>query len=165
MRKVILKTFLFVILVPGSVVAVIPYYLQSSYGKFYLSRYGLGGPIFVLAGIFVCIRCILDFAFIGHGTPAPIDPPKKLVTRGFYRIVRNPMYIGIGGILLGESIMLGSLILFCYTLTFSILTHLFIVFYEEPTLRKKFGASYEEYYRSIPRWIPKIRRARKVTSR
>jgi protein-S-isoprenylcysteine O-methyltransferase Ste14 len=112
-----------------------------------------------LLGFLVAIKCIWDFGWTGAGTPVPIAPPQKLVVVGFYRYVRNPMYVGffVGWfclwIVFGRA-NLGSLIV---ALVAVVGVALFVSLYEEPTLRGKFGADYEEYRRNVPRWIPSLR--------
>lgn len=96
----------------------------------------------------------LGFCVRRTRTPAPIDPPKVLVARGLYRVVRNPMYVGVVLILLGESVLFASATLLGYALLAWVVVHLFVVFYEEPTLRQKFGTSYENYRKTVPRSIP-----------
>jgi protein-S-isoprenylcysteine O-methyltransferase Ste14 len=97
-----------------------------------------------------------NFIERGKGTPAPIDPPKLLVTSGPYRCVRNPMYLGGVLILLGESLLFASILLLLYLCFIWMAFHLFIVLYEEPHLRKVFGTGYEEYCRNVRRWVPDI---------
>jgi len=97
--------------------------------------------------------------FIGKGTPAPFDPPRKLVIRGPYRFVRNPMYIGAGMTLAGAALFYESLSIFIYTCLFFLITHLFVVLYEEPTLRRTFGDEYETYFHRVRRWMPALRKA------
>src|SRR5437867_3299272 len=94
----------------------------------------------VVAGAALAIASVLTFAFIGKGTPAPFDPPRKLVVAGPYRWVRNPMYIGAGLVLLGAAMFYGSIGLVLYTIIFWSMAHLFVLFYEEPVLRRNFGA-------------------------
>ena len=101
--------------------------------------------------------CAWDFAFAGEGTPAPIDPPKMLVWQGLYRIVRNPIYVGVLLVLLGEAILFESQMLLAYVPVVWLWLHLFTVYYEEPTLRKKFGDVYEQYCAAVPRWIPRLK--------
>ena len=108
----------------------------------------------VLLGAVTYLWCAWDFTFTGRGTPAPIDPPKELVVKGLYRYVRNPMYVGITLILLGEAVLFESAVLFLYAGLLLVWFQLFIVYYEEPTLRRLFGASYESYCKSVSRWIP-----------
>jgi protein-S-isoprenylcysteine O-methyltransferase Ste14 len=97
------------------------------------------------------------FALRGKGTPAPIDPPKKLVMEGPYRIVRNPMYWSVLFVMLGEALAFRSLALAEIGCVFFACTALFVMVYEEPLLHEKFGAEYEEYCRRVPRWIPRLR--------
>lgn len=109
-------------------------------------------------GVGVYLWCAWDFVFTGRGTPAPIDPPKVLVATGLYRFVRNPMYIAVGLVLGGEAILFQSYNLVVYALLAWLACHLFVVFYEEPTLKKKYGAAYEAYCQAVPRWRPRITR-------
>ena len=115
-------------------------------------RYFGGLPI--LIGTAIYFWCAWDFTFAGRGTPAPIAPPKELVVRGLYRYVRNPMYVGILSILLGEAVLFASWRLFEYTAVVFIIFFLVVVLYEERALRQKFGESYQRYCRSVPRWVP-----------
>lgn len=114
----------------------------------------LGGILAVAGGV-LAVSCILAFAFIGRGTPAPFDPPRRLVVRGPYRLVRNPMYIGAATALLGAALYYESLPLFAYVAVFLLVTYLFVRVYEEPVLRRSFGDEYEEYCRRVGRWWPR----------
>lgn len=105
-------------------------------------------------GAALALWCIITFAFIGPGTPAPFDPPRRLVIRGPYRFVRNPMYIGAGLGLSGAAIFYGSISMAIYAGLFLLATHLFVVFYEETTLQRTFGSDYEAYCRRVSRWWP-----------
>jgi protein-S-isoprenylcysteine O-methyltransferase Ste14 len=107
-------------------------------------------------GAAIALWCIFTFATIGRGTPAPFDPPRRLVTRGPYRFVRNPMYIGAALALGGAALFYTSVPLLAYAGFFLFATHLFVVFYEEPTLRSTFGPEYEAYCRQVGRWRPRI---------
>ena len=111
----------------------------------------------IVAGATLAIASILPFAFIGKGTPAPFDPPRKLVIAGPYRWVRNPMYIGAGLVLLGAAMFYGSIGLVLYAIIFWSMAHLFVLFYEEPVLRRKFGPDYDAYMASRRRWMPRWR--------
>jgi len=115
----------------------------------------VAGMIMVTIGTAIALWCVFTFVFIGKGTPAPFDPPRKLVIRGPYCFVRNPMYIGAGITLVGAALYYESLSIFIYTALFFLITHLFVVLYEEPTLRRTFGDKYEAYFRRVRRWIPK----------
>jgi protein-S-isoprenylcysteine O-methyltransferase Ste14 len=111
-------------------------------------------------GFAVALRCVWDFGWTGRGTPAPIAPPQRLVVVGFYRYVRNPMYVGFAAGWIGLWIVFGhfNLVLAYSVAAVAVGVHLFILLYEEPTLRKKFGADYEEYCRNVRRWWPRLQR-------
>jgi protein-S-isoprenylcysteine O-methyltransferase Ste14 len=109
-------------------------------------------------GFAVALRCIWDFGWTGHGTPAPIAPPKKLVVVGFYRYVRNPMYVGFLVGWVGLWVVFGRANRTALTVALMAVVIIvsFVQLYEEPTLRKIFGAEYEEYCRNVPRWFPRM---------
>ena len=111
----------------------------------------------IVFGACVYFWCAWDFATHGRGSPAPVAPPKQLVARGLYRHVRNPMYVGVAAILLGEALLFASLALLWYAVAIVFGFNLFVLLYEEPTLRRKFGDAYERYCRAVPRWIPRLR--------
>jgi len=110
-------------------------------------------------GFAVALRCIWDFGWTGHGTPAPVVPPKRLVVVGFYRYVRNPMYLGFATGWIGLWIVLGhpNPAVIAAVAAVALGVHLFVILYEEPTLRKKFGEDYEAYWRNVHRWWPRLR--------
>jgi len=113
--------------------------------------------VLVVLGGALAIWCILTFAVVGKGTPAPFDPPRKLVAAGPYRLIRNPMYVGAGTALTGAALFYQSAALVAFAAGFLVMTHLFVVFYEEPTLERTFGARYADYRNAVPRWVPKWR--------
>jgi len=115
----------------------------------------IGMFIGTLGGV-IAFWCIFTFITIGKGTPAPFDPPRKLVTRGPYQFVRNPMYIGAGITLIGASLFYSSFAILGYVGVLIVIVHSFVVLYEEPTLRGTFGQEYEEYCRKVRRWLPGI---------
>jgi protein-S-isoprenylcysteine O-methyltransferase Ste14 len=110
-------------------------------------------------GFSVALRCIYDFGRTGHGTPAPMVPPQRLVVVGYYRHVRNPMYVGFFAGWLGLWTVFGratwATVIAAAAVVLSV--HLFVMFYEEPTLASKFGRDYEEYCRNVRRWLPRVR--------
>jgi len=112
-------------------------------------------PLWMIGSLMV-LQSFWDFTFKGRGTPIPIDPPKELVVTGFYLYVRNPIYVGVSSIFLGHFFWFGYWALLIYTVFAFIGVHLFVVLYEEPTLKRKFGAAYVEYLKRVPRWIPKL---------
>jgi protein-S-isoprenylcysteine O-methyltransferase Ste14 len=154
----LLKTLLFTILVPGFVLVGAPYLLLGGFripGRGPLVWLGLMG---IILGAGIYFRCAWEFAVRGLGTPAPIAPTKFLVVSGLHRYVRNPMYIGVWLVILSESALLESPLLLGYAAFLCVPIYLFVRFYEEPTLLRQFGESYEEYRRSVPRWIPRFRK-------
>jgi len=124
-----------------------------------IGAWQVAGTAVCAAGAALALWCVLAFALVGRGTPAPFDPPRRLVVRGPYRYVRNPMYVGAAVALLGAALFYGSLALLAFTGGFLLCTHLFVVWYEEPTLHRLFGADYEEYLRRVRRWRPRLPRA------
>jgi protein-S-isoprenylcysteine O-methyltransferase Ste14 len=110
-------------------------------------------------GFAVALRCVWDFGWTGHGTPAPMAPPQRLVVVGFYRYVRNPMYLGFAAGWIGLWVIFGhaNIALIAAVVAVALGVHMFVFFYEEPTLRGKFGADYEEYCRNVHRWWPRVR--------
>jgi protein-S-isoprenylcysteine O-methyltransferase Ste14 len=153
------KTLLFLLLVPGLLLGILPLWListEASLFSFGFLRW-LAVPLW-FAGWAAMLWCMWAFTVKGRGTPAPIDPPVELVISGLYRFVRNPMYVSGTLILLGCVFWSPSISILLCPLIFFTAAHLFIVFYEEPHLRKTFGAAYEDYCRSVPRWIPRFER-------
>ena len=112
--------------------------------------------MFVL-GVATYFRCAWEFAVRGLGTPAPIAPTKHLVTTAFHRHVRNPMYLGVALAIVGEGVVFRSFHLVEYAGVMLLIAHIFVVFYEEPTLHRQFGECYDQYRRRVPRWIPHLR--------
>ena len=149
----VFKVLLFTVLVPGAVTLYFPDLLLSRSG-FQVGSLALAIPAAacILIGTAIYLRCAWDFAIDGLGTPAPIDPPKMLVVTGLYRCTRNPMYQGVFLILLGECLLFLDRGLLIYTAAIALVFHVSVVFYEEPALRSRFGASYTDYCRKVPRW-------------
>ena len=153
MTSNVVKTVIFTILVPGTVAMVLPRVIGTDASA--LTLYSSIGFVPMVLGAAIYLWCAWDFATAGQGTPAPIDAPRRLVVRGLYRYVRNPMYVGVLTVLFGESIVFRSTRIFTYALVVCVFFSLFVMLYEEPALKRKFGASYEEYLKSVPRWIPR----------
>ena len=151
----VLRSIFFALLLPGTVTLLLPYLILSRRAVPHWDAIGLPGLVVILVGATILIWCIADFARLGRGTLAPVDPPKALVIRGLYRYVRNPMYVGVVLVLLGESALFRSASLLLYTAVFFLIANLFVIVYEEPNLRARFGESYEHYRRSVARWIPR----------
>ncbi|MGH7581415.1 MAG: methyltransferase family protein [Gemmatimonadales bacterium] len=115
------------------------------------------GLLGVAAGAALLAVCILEFARRGHGTLSPADPPRALVVRGPYRYVRNPMYLAVTLIILGEVLLTRSRGLFGYWVVWFVAVNLFVLGYEEPSLRRHFGAAYQRYAAEVGRWVPRLR--------
>ena len=111
----------------------------------------------ITMGVILLAACIWEFATRGRGTLSPLDPPRHLVVRGLYRYVRNPMYLSVTAIVLGEVLLTQSTALLVYWIIWFITANMFVLMYEEPALRNEFGASYDEYCRRVGRWFPRFR--------
>jgi protein-S-isoprenylcysteine O-methyltransferase Ste14 len=152
------KTLIFTILMPGTVGGLLPWLLahgaQEPMPQVAPVRM-VTGLLLLLLGVGLYLWCAGAFTFIGRGTPAPIDAPKALVVQGAYRWVRNPMYVAVLSVILGQALVFGSSLLIGYALLFWVIVHTFVIFVEEPSLREQFGSSYDDYLHRVPRWIPR----------
>lgn len=115
------------------------------------------GGLATAAGAVLLAGCIWEFARTGRGTLSPVDPPRVLVVRGLYRYVRNPMYLSVTMIVLGEVVLTRSAALAGYWVIWFAAVNLFVRGYEEPTLRRQFGDGYDRYVRAVPRWLPRLK--------
>jgi protein-S-isoprenylcysteine O-methyltransferase Ste14 len=154
-----LRSVAFALLLPGSVLMWVP--LELSAGD--PARLGLGavrwaGLPLVVAGSAALLWCIAEFARRGRGTLAPVDPPRFVVRSGLYRVTRNPMYVGVLVTLAGEALLFDSVPIVVWAVVVAVTVHLFVVLYEEPTLRRQFGEPYETYLATVPRWLARPRR-------
>jgi len=156
-----MRTLVFTALVPGTAIVFIPSRIlasSTSQPSFHVGWMAIGGLVPIALGASIMALCFAAFIAEGHGTPAPYDPPRRLVTGRLYNRVRNPIYLGVILILLGQAIVFQSLPLLGYAAVAWLACHLFIVLYEEPGLRIRFGASYEAYFKQTPRWLPRLRK-------
>jgi protein-S-isoprenylcysteine O-methyltransferase Ste14 len=154
---VLIRTIIYASVFSGIVLIVLPQQILKYVGIVQPETIGLFQIIGIAAGLAggaVALWCVFAFAFIGRGTPAPFDPPRRLVIRGPYRFVRNPMYIGAGIFLFGIGLYFEAFAILLYTVILGLIVHLFIIFYEEPVLKHMFGAEYESYRQSVNRWLP-----------
>ena len=161
MRKLlaIIGSAIFLVLAPGFVAGLVPWWISH----WRVSPALLGVPLIrVAGGILIALGAtgLLDsfsrFALQGLGTPAPVFPTRHLVVTGLYRHVRNPMYVSVVTTILGQGLLLGNVALLEYGGLVWLLFHLFVLVYEEPTLRATFGPEYEAFCAAVPRWIPRI---------
>jgi protein-S-isoprenylcysteine O-methyltransferase Ste14 len=149
------RSVLFVILMPGTVVGYVPLQILRNSRQAILpvwSAASLPAAVLLLTGVSVLLRCVWDFFSVGRGTLAPFDPPRVLVVRGLYRYTRNPMYNGVLAALAGEAWLYRSAALLEFAAVMLVLFHLMVVIYEEPTLEAQFGESYRAYRGAVPRW-------------
>ena len=150
------KNLLFTLVMPGTIGVYLP--LSIVWDRRLVSGPALAaGCMLLVVGALVYAWCVWDFATFGRGTPAPIDAPKRLVVRGLYRHVRNPMYLGVLAVILGWAVLFGSRALVLYALTVGTGFHLFVIGFEEPRLRALFGGDYEAYCARVGRWLPRAR--------
>jgi protein-S-isoprenylcysteine O-methyltransferase Ste14 len=159
-RLAVIASLAFLALAPGTVVLLVPWWL---------TRWRMGPPLLGLgvsraAGAALCLAgaaALLDsfarFVLRGRGTPAPILPTRHLVVSGLYRHVRNPMYVAVVSAVVGQGLFLGDLRVVAYGAALWAAFHLFVLVYEEPTLRRTFGAEYDAFRGNVPRWIPRLR--------
>ena len=158
--RAILGSAIFLLVAPGAVAGLVPWWIskwniQPAPPGFLLVR--LLGILLLIVSIAVLLESFARFALQGIGTPAPVLPTRHLVVTGLYRYVRNPMYVAVIAAILGQSMILGNLDLVFYAGFVWIVSHLFVVVYEEPTLRKTFGDEHAEFCANVPRWIPRLR--------
>ncbi|HUK86381.1 MAG TPA: isoprenylcysteine carboxylmethyltransferase family protein [Terriglobales bacterium] len=151
---------LFLVVAPGTLAVYIPWTLcrwrlaPPLLG--FLPLRVVGVPL-IAAGLAVLLDSFGRFALQGLGTPAPIAPPQHLVVSGLYRYVRNPMYVAVLALIFGQGLLFGSVVVLEYGLAVWLGFYLFVLLYEEPTLRAKFGAEYEQYCARVRRWLPRLR--------
>jgi len=154
-----LRNFLWTVLLPGVVAGYVPwrYFGLSRAHIEWSDPLDLAGLGCVASGVLLLALCIFEFARTGRGTLSPVDPPRYLVVRGAYRYVRNPMYLAVTLVLLGEAAILHSADLVAYWACFFVAANLFVIGYEEPYLRSRFGVSYDTYTQQVGRWVPRVR--------
>ena len=156
--RAILGTIAF-LAVPGTVAGLGPWWISG--WRMQLPFLGLEplrwvGAALIAAGVVGLCECFARFALVGSGTPSPAAPPERLVVSGLYRRVRNPMYVALVAAILGQALLTGSGQLLVYGAVIWLMFHLFVIAYEEPTLRRSFGADYEAFRAAVPRWIPRF---------
>jgi protein-S-isoprenylcysteine O-methyltransferase Ste14 len=156
--KAAVGSLVFLVLVPGIVAGLVPWWLTGWRGREQLPYWlplRVGGWILVAAGIAVLLHAFVRFVVEGLGTPAPLAPTERLVVGGLYRYVRNPMYLAVAAIIVGQALVLGRPSLLLYVAAFAAAVVAFVHWYEEPTRRRRFGAQYEAYRRAVPPWWPR----------
>ena len=153
--SLIARNLLFTVVVPGLGGVWVPWWILTRDGQSASPAAWVAVPV-IAGGASLYAWCIWSFAAVGRGTPGPWDAPRRVVAVGPYRWVRNPIYISALLVVLGEAWLFLSLPLLAYAGAMAIIFHLFVIAYEEPTLRRRFGNAYLEYQRTVPRWIPRL---------
>jgi protein-S-isoprenylcysteine O-methyltransferase Ste14 len=154
----VVGTVFFLLIAPGTVAGLVPWWISSWHIRaplLHFFPFRWLGILLILAGVPLLLDSFARFALKGMGTPAPIFPTRHLVISGFYRYVRNPMYLAVVAVILGQGLLLGDARVVEYALIPWLAAHLFVVFYEEPTLLRTFGAEYDAFRANVPRWIPR----------
>jgi protein-S-isoprenylcysteine O-methyltransferase Ste14 len=148
-------TVAFLVVAPGVVAGVVPWLLTDWSTNVWWPPVRVLGALMILAGLAVLLDAFARFAVEGIGTPAPVAPTEQLVVGGAYRYVRNPMYLAVAALIVGQSLLLGQSVLLLYAAAFGIAVAAFVHGYEEPVLSRRFGAQYEAYRRAVPAWRPR----------
>jgi protein-S-isoprenylcysteine O-methyltransferase Ste14 len=153
-------SLLFLFVVPGVVAGLLPYSLTGWESSDPPMALQVAGGVLIVAGSAVLLAAFGRFVFEGIGTPAPIAPTEHLVIGGLYRYVRNPQYLAVGSVILGQALLLGRPVLLAYLAVFAAAVTSFVHGYEEPTLQQRYGAEYDAYRRDVRRWLPTPARGR-----
>jgi protein-S-isoprenylcysteine O-methyltransferase Ste14 len=154
-----LGSALFLVLAPGTVAGLVPWWISRwrlEPQPIWWIPLRIAGGAAIAAGTLVLLDSFARFAIKGLGTPAPVSPTRYLVITGLYRYVRNPMYVAVVAVIVGQGLLLANTRLLEYGALVWLGFHLFVVAYEEPTLRAGFGPEYEAFCRRVPRWIPRL---------
>src|SRR3954447_10278210 len=147
----------FLLLAPGVMAGLIPWLLTGWDAYDSPATLQIAGWLLIAAGLVALVESFARFVIEGRGTPAPVAPTERLVIGGLYRYVRNPMYVAVAALVVGQALVLGRPVLLLYAVAFWLLTSAFARFYEEPTLSERYGPEYEEYRRAVPAWLPRRR--------
>jgi protein-S-isoprenylcysteine O-methyltransferase Ste14 len=157
----VLGSVFFLLLAPGTVAGVVPWWISGWRIRAPLRQFSPFrwlGVLLIVAGVPVLLDSFARFALTGLGTPAPVFPTRHLVVSGLYRYVRNPMYLAVAAVILGQGLLFGDLRVLEYGVLVWTAFHLFVLFYEEPVLRRSFGAEYENFCTHVSRWVPRLRK-------
>jgi protein-S-isoprenylcysteine O-methyltransferase Ste14 len=152
-------TAVFLVLVPGSVAGLVPWWLTAwRAGPAYPLPARVGGIVLAVCGATVLLHAFTRFVIDGRRTPAPTAPTEHLVVSGLYRYVRNPMYLTVLASITGQALQLGRPVLLAYAAAVAATVAAFVRWYEEPTLTRRYRAVYKQYRHSVPAWFPRLRR-------
>ena len=148
---------LFFAVAPGVVAGVVPYALTGWDAQPAATVVRVAGVMLLAAGVPVLVHAFVRFVVEGAGTPAPVAPTERLVVGGLYRYVRNPMYVAVDAVIVGQALLLNQPVLYAYAAVAALTIAAFVHLYEEPTLARRYGADYERYRRRVPGWMPRFR--------
>jgi len=163
-RHPALGTLVFFVAAPGTTAGLVPWLVTGWEGSpLGWDAVDLLGVLVGLVGLTMVVACFVRFVHEGRGTPAPTAPTEELVVGGLYRYLRNPMYVGVGLVIAGQCLAFRSLSLVVWLALFTVAVTVFVVAYEQPTLRARYGASYDAYCRSVPAVVPRLRRRTRST--
>lgn len=159
MRRVpaLLGSALFLVVAPGTLAGFAPWWMTGWRGPLAPLPLAIPAALLIAAGAALLLECFGRFAIQGRGTPAPIAAPDRLVVTGPYRRVRNPMYVAVTAMILGQAALFADLRLLGYAALIWLAFHFFVLLYEEPTLRRTFPADYATFTAAVPRWLPRLR--------
>jgi len=151
-----LGSALFLVIAPGVAAGLIPWLLTGWETNSVPAALRILGVLLTAIGVAFLLQAFARFVIEGLGTPAPVAPPERLVIGGVYRYVRNPMYLAVASAIVGQALLLGQPGLLVYAALFAAITFCFVRLYEEPTLRSRFGPSYDAYRAAVPGWLPRL---------
>jgi protein-S-isoprenylcysteine O-methyltransferase Ste14 len=154
MKNVLKQIFSFIL--PVTVLVIVPRWIKKDWSC-HSNIYFFSGLILILTGLIIMTICISSFIRIGKGTLAPWSPTKKLVIKGLYKYVRNPMILGVLITLIGEAFALRSLNILIWAASFFVINTLYFIVYEEPNLESRFGEEYRQYKKRVNMWIPRLK--------
>jgi protein-S-isoprenylcysteine O-methyltransferase Ste14 len=152
-----LGSAVFLVIAPGSTAVLLPWWITGWHARGAPLPWRVLGLVLCLGGAVVLVQAFARFVVEGLGTPAPVAPTDRLVVGGVYRYVRNPMYLAVLSVIVGQGLLLGRPVLLLYGVAFLTVTAAFVRGYEEPTLRRRYGADYEAYREAVPGWRPRLR--------
>jgi protein-S-isoprenylcysteine O-methyltransferase Ste14 len=147
----------FLVVAPGVIAGVVPWLLTGGSRHAWPAYVRMIGGVLIAAGVAVLLSAFGRFVIEGIGTPAPVAPTERLVVGGAYRYVRNPMYLAVASVIVGQALLFGQIVLLIYAVLFGVAVAAFVHGYEEPTLAARYGEEYEAYRRAVPRWRPRLR--------
>jgi protein-S-isoprenylcysteine O-methyltransferase Ste14 len=154
--RAVAGTAVFLVFAPGLVTGLVPWLITGwQPGSSRPAALVVVGAILIAAGCCCLLLAFGQFALDGLGTPLPQAPTEQLVVRGLYRYVRNPMYLALQAIIIGQAVLLARPVLLIYAAAVAVATVCFVKLYEEPTLARKYGQQYQQYRQQVPGWLPR----------